>query len=140
MYSSIMLYTFDTENFSGQVQSYRRIKYKTKVMQKFTKATALLVLSIALICTAGCKKHNAGNGTYKGHDYIDLGLPSGTMWATCNVGAESPINTVITLLGARPHRKTSIIGAPINTAMATITCSQSIVANRISASTASLMT
>jgi hypothetical protein len=22
------------------------------------------------------------------HDYVDLGLPSGTLWATCNVGAE----------------------------------------------------
>ena len=26
----------------------------------------------------------------KGHDYVDLGLPSGTLWATCNVGADSP--------------------------------------------------
>ena len=25
-----------------------------------------------------------------GHEYIDLGLPSGTMWATCNVGATKP--------------------------------------------------
>ncbi|MBR5982860.1 MAG: InlB B-repeat-containing protein [Bacteroidales bacterium] len=25
-----------------------------------------------------------------GHDYVDLGLPSGTLWATCNVGANSP--------------------------------------------------
>ncbi len=25
-----------------------------------------------------------------GHDYVDLGLPSGTLWATCNVGASSP--------------------------------------------------
>ena len=25
-----------------------------------------------------------------GHEYIDLGLPSGTLWATCNVGANSP--------------------------------------------------
>ncbi len=25
-----------------------------------------------------------------GHDYIDLGLPSGTLWATCNVGANKP--------------------------------------------------
>ena len=25
-----------------------------------------------------------------GHDYVDLGLPSGLLWATCNVGAESP--------------------------------------------------
>ena len=24
------------------------------------------------------------------HEYVDLGLPSGTLWATCNVGAESP--------------------------------------------------
>ena len=26
----------------------------------------------------------------EGHRYVDLGLPSGTLWATCNVGAESP--------------------------------------------------
>ena len=25
-----------------------------------------------------------------GFDYVDLGLPSGTMWATCNVGADKP--------------------------------------------------
>lgn len=24
------------------------------------------------------------------HEYVDLGLPSGTLWATCNVGAETP--------------------------------------------------
>ena len=36
------------------------------------------------------------NGTFTkytksdGHDYVDLGLPSGTLWATCNVGASSP--------------------------------------------------
>ena len=27
---------------------------------------------------------------YNGHDYVDLGLPSGTKWATCNVGAYKP--------------------------------------------------
>ena len=27
---------------------------------------------------------------YNGYDYIDLGLPSGLKWATCNVGASSP--------------------------------------------------
>ena len=25
-----------------------------------------------------------------GHEYVDLGLPSGTLWATCNVGANKP--------------------------------------------------
>ncbi len=24
------------------------------------------------------------------HEYVDLGLPSGTKWATCNIGAEKP--------------------------------------------------
>lgn len=27
---------------------------------------------------------------YAGHEYVDLGLPSGLKWATCNVGANSP--------------------------------------------------
>lgn len=27
---------------------------------------------------------------YNGYEYVDLGLPSGTLWATCNVGATSP--------------------------------------------------
>ena len=27
---------------------------------------------------------------YNGHEYVDLGLPSGLKWATCNVGASNP--------------------------------------------------
>ena len=27
---------------------------------------------------------------FNGHEYVDLGLPSGTLWATCNVGASAP--------------------------------------------------
>ena len=30
------------------------------------------------------------NGTINGYEYVDLGLPSGLKWATCNVGASSP--------------------------------------------------
>ena len=30
------------------------------------------------------------NKAMNGHEYVDLGLPSGTKWATCNVGAFSP--------------------------------------------------
>ena len=29
-------------------------------------------------------------GTTNGHEWVDLGFPSGTLWATCNVGASSP--------------------------------------------------
>ena len=31
-----------------------------------------------------------GSPSQDGHGYVDLGLPSGTLWATCNVGASSP--------------------------------------------------
>ena len=30
------------------------------------------------------------SGTFGGHGYVDLGLPSGTLWATCNIGASKP--------------------------------------------------
>lgn len=37
---------------------------------------------------------NGGNNNTEtiidGHAYVDLGLPSGTLWATCNVGADCP--------------------------------------------------
>lgn len=33
---------------------------------------------------------SSADGDYLGVAYVDLGLPSGTLWATCNMGAESP--------------------------------------------------
>lgn len=38
----------------------------------------------------GKKQQNGGPGTINGHEYVDLGLPSGLKWATMNVGAYSP--------------------------------------------------
>ena len=32
----------------------------------------------------------SGSGYIRGYEYVDLGLPSGTMWAAYNVGASSP--------------------------------------------------
>ena len=44
-------------------------------------------LIVAIVCGVCCavaqNKHN-------GHIYVDLGLPSGLKWATCNVGATNP--------------------------------------------------
>ena len=34
--------------------------------------------------------HDTSGLDANGHDYVDLGLPSGTLWATTNVGAEEP--------------------------------------------------
>ena len=39
-------------------------------------------------CQVTVKKDNSG--TINGREYVDLGLPSGTLWATCNVGASKP--------------------------------------------------
>lgn len=40
--------------------------------------------------TLGTGNIGGGTGTYNGHDYVDLGLPSGTLWAACNIGATTP--------------------------------------------------
>jgi len=75
-------------------------------MKKLIKVIASLMLMVVVICATGCQKdpenggNNNGNGTENGgggstddangHAYVDLGLPSGTLWATCNVGATTP--------------------------------------------------
>lgn len=43
-------------------------------------------------------QENSGNNddtpsSHNGHEYVDLGLPSGTLWATCNIGATNPEGT-----------------------------------------------
>ena len=66
----------------------------------------LVAIMLTLVFVASCTKpddpNNGGdnsgpndsivddNGSINGHDYVDLGLPSGTLWATCNVGADIP--------------------------------------------------
>lgn len=47
---------------------------------------------VAMVFATGCKKdpdNGNGNNT-QNHKYVDLGLPSGTLWATCNIGASTP--------------------------------------------------
>ena len=67
-------------------------------MKSFTKVLTAIMLMTAMLFTVGCKKDKVennveepggGNGTYNDHDYVDLGLPSGLLWATCNVGADN---------------------------------------------------
>lgn len=60
------------------------------------KKTFVFVLAVTAMFFFGCKPENGGNGgndgsdTYDGYEYVDLDLPSGTLWATCNLGAETP--------------------------------------------------
>ena len=68
-------------------------------MKAFTKAIATLMLMMvfAVSCNKLDEPNNGGNGGNNGntdtlwvYEYVDLGLPSGTLWATCNVGASAP--------------------------------------------------
>lgn len=59
-------------------------------MKRFSIAIALTILAIFV---AGCKREtpvaNTDNPVVN-HEFVDLGLPSGALWATCNVGADNP--------------------------------------------------
>lgn len=56
-------------------------------MNKTTKVLAAFMLTAMAFVTVGCL--NIGK-PHKKHQSVDLGLPSGTLWATCNVGANTP--------------------------------------------------
>jgi len=60
-------------------------------MKTINKLTIMLIIMSGLV--AACsddEESEKGNGFKGKHEYVDLGLPSGTLWATCNIGANSP--------------------------------------------------
>lgn len=48
------------------------------------KTTIQLLFLTFVLMNVGCAL------TSQNQEYVDLGLPSGTLWATCNVGADNP--------------------------------------------------
>ena len=62
------------------------------------KKTILFISMLAMtMCFVACssddneeKVPEEVKDPYNGHEYVDLGLPSGLKWATCNVGATMP--------------------------------------------------
>ena len=58
-------------------------------MNRTLKAIAALMVIGILFLFLGCNGKTQ-SGIINGHAYVDLGLPSGTLWATCNVGASEP--------------------------------------------------
>ena len=51
------------------------------------KKIAFFMCGLCAVMFMSCTKTT---GIENGHEYVDLGLPSGTKWATCNVGASKP--------------------------------------------------
>ena len=63
-------------------------------MKKTLFILAIIAGAMMLSCNPDDDDNNKGgnndNGQHNGHEWVDLGLPSGLKWATCNVGASSP--------------------------------------------------
>jgi uncharacterized protein (TIGR02145 family) len=68
-------------------------------MKRHTYVFLAIVTIVGMLAISGCHRDDddQSNGRYSrttgrtcGHKWVDLGLPSGTKWATCNVGAKSP--------------------------------------------------
>lgn len=59
----------------------------------YGKILVAFVLMSLVVLAAGCtKEKDYSDIIYTTEDWIDLGLPSGLLWATRNVGASSPID------------------------------------------------
>lgn len=72
--------------------------------------------SISSTAFHGCKElpfdkiefaNNGSRGEVNGHQWVDLGLPSGKKWATCNIGASSPEQSGWYLSWAEMEEKSS---------------------------------
>ncbi len=61
-----------------------------KVKQLLLMLCALLMLSSMIGCSDDTPTEQPTESNTKGYEYVDLGLPSGLLWATCNVGATNP--------------------------------------------------
>ena len=54
-------------------------------------STALILTAIwGFAQSADSPRPSAPDGEVAGHGYVDLGLPSGTLWAACNIDGDSP--------------------------------------------------
>ena len=56
------------------------------------KILLLMAIAVPFVFILSCSDDNDKDEpmTPDNHEYVDLGLPSGTLWATCNVGATTP--------------------------------------------------
>lgn len=62
-----------------------------RITKTLTRELLLTVIVVAFFVGCNTLRPVANtNNTLNGHEYVDLGLPSGTLWAACNVGAKNP--------------------------------------------------
>lgn len=87
---SVTIYPFDASN---PELIWKSSNPNVASVDQTGKITAVSAGNCSIICRA-----NDGSGAYVEcavkvyafHDFVDLDLPSGTLWATCNMGASNP--------------------------------------------------
>ena len=90
------VYGTSADNLSQNVQSGSGTGSFTKVITELSPETTYFYKAYATNSEGTSYGEvkpfstSALTGTLNGHDWVDLGLPSGLLWATCNVGAETP--------------------------------------------------
>lgn len=57
--------------------------------ETYINGSGAILPNVSICTTEGDVHYNPYVDPYAGHEYVDLGLPSGTKWATMNVGASS---------------------------------------------------
>ncbi|MBQ1653060.1 MAG: hypothetical protein II060_04665, partial [Bacteroidales bacterium] len=84
----------DSENLSQNLQSTDNTTDFTYTLSDLTTATTYYFKAYATIngetMYGDVKAFMIPSGVYNNYGYVDLGLPSGTLWATTNVGASTP--------------------------------------------------
>lgn len=74
-----------------------KTQYVGSIERESITVTILLLLAASLLLTTSCSSSSkvatsstkpSKTAAINGHEYVDLDLPSKTLWATCNVGAK----------------------------------------------------
>lgn len=78
--------TYRYKPSEGAVASSKGFFVYEQIIKSINNMKKVLTFLSSAFFAFGAMAQNLENG----HEYVDLGLPSGTLWATCNVGADAP--------------------------------------------------
>ena len=92
--SGVNLSVSDDASWLTTSRSGNTISYSASANESQSSRTATITVrygdqSFEVVITQSGKP-DPTRGTINGHEWVDLGLPSGLKWATCNVGASNP--------------------------------------------------
>jgi len=100
--SETLVVTYEPEHATNKLVSWKSDDEAIATVDDTGKVTGVNVGSVRITVTSNEGGFSAycmvsvktwsgsSTGSNNGHDWVDLGLPSGIKWATCNVGASSP--------------------------------------------------